>query len=59
MIGMKELVIVLVVVVLVFGTRKLATLGKDLGAAVGGFGKGIAEAGAGTPDARTSDRDSP
>ena len=42
MIGMKELAVVLVIVLLVFGTRKLATLGKDLGAAIGGFKKAVA-----------------
>ena len=43
MIGWKELVIILVIVVLVFGTKKLANLGKDLGSAVGGFKKGLKE----------------
>ena len=39
--GWKELVILLVIVVLIFGTKKLANLGKDLGGAVGGFKKGL------------------
>ena len=52
MIGMKELAIVLVIVLLVFGTRKLATLGKDLGQGLGGFRKGMAE---GTGDATGND----
>lgn len=43
MLGWKELLIVLAIVVLVFGTRKLGNLGKDLGQALGGFRKGMAE----------------
>lgn len=39
--------IVLLVVVLVFGTGKLRNLGKDLGGAVKGFKEGMAEAGIG------------
>jgi sec-independent protein translocase protein TatA len=41
MIGWKELLIVLVVVVLVFGTSKLKNVGKDLGEAVKGFKQGM------------------
>lgn len=37
--------IVLIVVVLVFGTGKLRNLGKDLGSAVKGFKEGMQEAG--------------
>jgi sec-independent protein translocase protein TatA len=37
-IGMRELV-VLLVVLLVFGAKKLRTIGSDLGAAVRGFKK--------------------
>jgi sec-independent protein translocase protein TatA len=33
-----------VIVVLVFGTKKLLNVGKDLGGAVGGFKKGLKEA---------------
>ena len=36
--------IVLVVVVLVFGTKKLRNVGEDLGGAVKGFKKGMREA---------------
>ena len=35
--------IVLVIVVLVFGTKKLANMGKDLGSAVKGFKDGMRE----------------
>lgn len=47
--------IVLVVVVLIFGTKKLKNVGSDLGAAVKGFKDGVkdgttsADAAAGTP----------
>ena len=37
-----HLIILLVVVVLVFGTKKLSNAGKDLGAAVKGFKDGMA-----------------
>lgn len=36
-IGFKELLVILGVVVLVFGTKRIATLGKDMGEAVRGF----------------------
>jgi sec-independent protein translocase protein TatA len=42
MIGWRELLIILVIVILVFGTKKLANIGKDLGSAVHGFKKGMA-----------------
>lgn len=35
--------VVLLIVILVFGTRKLTTIGKDLGSAVRGFKEGMAE----------------
>ncbi len=41
--------IVLLIVVMVFGTKKLKNLGSDLGGAVKGFKDGIKEGGA-TPD---------
>jgi len=36
-IGMRELIIILLVVLVVFGTKKLRTIGQDLGGAVKGF----------------------
>ena len=42
-IGIKELLIILVVVLLVFGTKKLRTIGSDLGSAVKGFKKSMGE----------------
>jgi sec-independent protein translocase protein TatA len=42
-IGMRELVVILLVVLLVFGAKKLRTVGSDLGAAVRGFKKAMSE----------------
>jgi len=41
--GMKELVVILLVVLLVFGAKKLKNIGSDLGAAVKGFKKSMAD----------------
>ena len=42
-IGFKELLVILVVVLVVFGAKKLKTIGSDLGAAVRGFKKSMNE----------------
>jgi sec-independent protein translocase protein TatA len=39
-----HLLILLLIVVLIFGTKKLANIGKDLGSAVKGFKDGMADA---------------
>ena len=41
MIGWRELIIVLVIVLLVFGTKRLTNIGSDLGNAIKGFKKGM------------------
>jgi sec-independent protein translocase protein TatA len=41
--------IVLVIVALIFGTKKLRNMGEDLGGAVKGFKKGMKEASEDTP----------
>ena len=41
--GMRELVIILLVVLVVFGAKKLRTVGSDLGQAVRGFKKAMNE----------------
>jgi sec-independent protein translocase protein TatA len=41
--GLKELIVILVIVALLFGTKKLKNIGSDLGGAIKGFKKGIAE----------------
>jgi sec-independent protein translocase protein TatA len=43
-ISMWQLLILLLIVVLVFGTKRLRNMGSDLGAAVKGFRKGMDEA---------------
>ncbi len=40
--SMGHLLILLVIVILVFGTKKLTSAGKDLGSAVKGFKDGMA-----------------
>jgi sec-independent protein translocase protein TatA len=41
--GMKELLVILIIVALLFGTKKLKNIGSDLGGAIKGFKKGIAD----------------
>jgi sec-independent protein translocase protein TatA len=41
--GWKELLIILAVVLVVFGAKKLKTIGSDLGAAVRGFKKSMSD----------------
>ncbi len=40
-ISMWQLLVLLLIVVLVFGTKRLRTMGSDLGSAVKGFRKGM------------------
>ena len=47
--------IVLVIIMLVFGTKKLRNIGTDLGGAVKGFKDGVKEGSAGGPDAAQPD----
>jgi sec-independent protein translocase protein TatA len=42
-IGFKELLVILLVVLLVFGTKKLTSLGGDLGKAIKDFKKNITD----------------
>jgi len=41
--AMRDLLVILAVVLLVFGAKRLRTLGSDLGAAVKGFKRAVAE----------------
>ncbi len=41
--GMRELVVILLVVLVIFGAKKLRTVGSDLGHAVRGFKKAMSE----------------
>ena len=49
-----QLMILLLIVVLVFGTKRLRNIGSDLGSAVKGFRKGMEE----DPNAQTGEEDS-
>ena len=42
-IGFKELLIILVIALLIFGAKRLKTIGSDLGGAVKGFKKAMDE----------------
>jgi sec-independent protein translocase protein TatA len=42
-IGMKELLVILAIALLVFGAKKLKTIGTDLGGAVRGFKKAMSD----------------
>ena len=42
-IGMKELLVILAIALLVFGAKKLKTIGTDLGGAVKGFKKAMSD----------------
>lgn len=55
-IGMTELVVILVIVVLLFGTKRLGSLGSDLGSAIRGFRSSLSgpEAEAEAPQPETS-----
>jgi sec-independent protein translocase protein TatA len=50
-IGFKEILLILVVVLLVFGTKKLKNIGSDLGNAVRGFKKAMSDGEAEQPAA--------
>ncbi len=41
--GMPELLVILVIIVLIFGTSRIASLGKGLGEGIRNFKKGIRE----------------
>ncbi len=42
--GAKELIIVLIIVLVIFGTKRLSSVGWDLGKAIKGFRKAVNEA---------------
>lgn len=41
--GIKELVVILLIVLLLFGTKKLKGIGSDLGSAIKGFRKSVSD----------------
>ncbi len=52
-ISIWQLLIVLLIVVMLFGTKRLRSLGSDLGGAINGFRKSVSDADA-TPSANES-----
>lgn len=52
-IGVTELLLILVIVALLFGTKKLRNLGEDLGGAIKGFKNAMSK---GEAEGRESDR---
>jgi sec-independent protein translocase protein TatA len=57
-ISLWQLAIVLVIVVMIFGTKKLRNMGPDLGSAIKGFKKAVTEkveTSEGTPDEATAE----
>lgn len=44
-IGIYQLIVVLIIVLLVFGTKRIRNIGSDLGAAVREFRKGVSDDG--------------
>jgi TatA/E family protein of Tat protein translocase len=59
-ISMGEILIVLVVVILIFGTGKLSRIGNDLGSAIRGFRAAMRDdAGVAPPKAPTTDTEHP
>lgn len=57
-IGITQLIIVLVIVMLVFGTKKIRNLGGDLGSAIRDFRKGMNEVDAAKADIEAVGKDS-
>ena len=56
-IGITQLIIVLVIVMLVFGTKKIRNLGGDLGSAIRDFRKGMNEVDAAKADIEAVSKD--
>lgn len=56
-IGIWQLVIIAVIVVLLFGTKKLGSIGSDLGASIKGFKKAMSDDEAKDKDTSAQDAD--
>ena len=56
-IGIWQLVIIAVIVVLLFGTKKLGSIGSDLGASIKGFKKAMSDDEAKDKDTSVQDDD--
>ena len=55
-ISLPQIIIILLIVLLIFGTKRLRTLGGDLGSALKGFRKAMDE-GESEPSAQLTDKD--
>lgn len=58
MISMPSLIIILVIVILLFGTKRLKSIGSDLGGALKGFKKAITDGEEKKTDSIVDDKDS-
>jgi sec-independent protein translocase protein TatA len=58
-IGFKEIVMILIVVLLVFGTKKLKNIGSDLGSAVRGFKKSMSDGESEQPAGQSNGQNNP
>lgn len=58
-ISIWQLLIILAIVIMLFGTKRLRTLGSDLGSAVKGFRKSMSDDDAAKPDDGTAQDDNP
>ncbi len=56
-ISIWQLLIILAIVIMLFGTKRLRTLGSDLGSAVKGFRKSMQDEDSGEKDKSEGDRD--
>lgn len=54
-IGIWELVLLLLIVLVLFGTKKLGTIGADLGSAIKGFRKAISDDETKAPTSESTD----
>jgi sec-independent protein translocase protein TatA len=52
--GMGELVVILVILILIFGTSRLASLGKGLGEGIRNFKKGVKDEDESSDEPKTS-----
>lgn len=57
-IGPIQLLIILVIVLLIFGTKRIRSLGSDLGSAIKEFRKGIGEDGSGDQSSNKPNKES-
>ncbi|EAQ97424.1 twin-arginine translocase TatA/TatE family subunit [Congregibacter litoralis] len=58
-ISIWQLLIILAIVVMLFGTKRLRSLGSDLGSAVKGFRSSMQDEGENEGDKKTDERDEP